>query len=272
MMNDDLNSFEGALKKAELFIREKDFQGALSVLDAQVSSIEADPSFKDDEVSEYRHFYNTLEEVLYMQIYEPTKEVRAIPQDFPMLYMLHGIVFFELKRFEDAIEALKKAVKLNPMCTEFQYEMAEAYKMYGNLEKYHEITKICLGRSYKPTQLSRGYRNLGYYYIEKKDYEMAIACLHFSLVDENSKMAESELRYIEKTAGIKVKCPSFKAIKKLFDKEEIPLGADELVRQAAWYCAIKFEKANAMDSAKFFYKVIYDLTGSEKAEAKLKEL
>ena len=53
--------------------------------------------FRDDNLTEYRHFANDFEAALYVHLYPSTKHLRKLPQDRATLYSLYGALLIDLK-------------------------------------------------------------------------------------------------------------------------------------------------------------------------------
>ena len=111
-------------------------------------------------------------------------------------YLNLAIIAFDDKDYDSAIKLLKKSLKLNPTGVALLFEMAESYKAKGDLEKYLSWTEKSYDRLYHISQLAHYYRNLGYYYIEKREWDIAKAVYLYSLKYENNPIVEHEIKYI----------------------------------------------------------------------------
>ena len=89
------------------------------------------------------------------------------------------------------------ASSLNPVLSTIYFERAEIFKLKKNFKPFFKYTNDALKYATSSQLLARGYRNLGFYYIEKDNLELATALFKFSLIFENNDMAYSELNYIE---------------------------------------------------------------------------
>ena len=178
----EYETIEVVIKEAQLLMFEKDYGRALILLEDTVAEIEGpDRELENDSGSDYFCFENQLEEILYRELYQPTKDIHIVAQDYAGIYFLYGIVLVELDRLEEAEGALIKSSRWNPIMVEPRFELGEIYKKRQQYQEYFEITSQCLERAYRSEDIARCYRNLGYYYIYQGNFELAIAVYCFSI-------------------------------------------------------------------------------------------
>jgi len=261
-------TIEVVLKEAQLLMFEKDYGRALALLEDMVAKIEGSGrELENDKGSEGFYFENQLEEILYRELYKPTKDIRMVPGDYAGIYFLYGIVLVEQNRLEEAESALRKSSRWNPIMVEPLFELGEIYKQRQQYQEYLEITNQCLERAYRSEDIARCYRNLGYYYIYQGNYDLAIAlyCFSTEFSEENEK-AESELLYIAQKIDQDVIPPSLERLQELFAENGIQLGANTLVLQTAMNLGNQAVDANDYETARYFYTIFYDLTGHERVK------
>jgi len=256
---------EAAIEEAQFQMYKKNYKRALELLEGIIKKIEGDyPNYREDEVSQYFNFDNALEEIIYKEIYQPKKEVRINPESFAKLYSLYGSLLFELRRYDEAQETLEKAMKWNPVKAEIMFELGEIFKLRKQYDEYLELTKRCLECAYSSRHIARCYRNLGYYYIEQKEYDTAIVLYYLSLqFDNEDKTASSELLYISQETGKQIKEPSLKKVETIMKKQGIQFGANPLVYNIAFFLGKDAQENKEFDAARYFYEIAYELTGDE---------
>jgi len=214
-----------------------------------------------------------MEEILYKELFEPKLTVRIMPQNIWHLYHLCGYLYFEMKRFDEAAAFLTKAIKINPVNTAAIFEVSEIYKVNKDWDPYRKLAGVCHSVSYTRSDLARSYRNYGFYFIEQKKYDVATAVYHFSLFYEpESVSAQSELFVIQQITGKVASMPSMDKIKKLFKKNDIPLGPNPIVLEIAAAIAGIMEKEGHNDAARYYLSMLYDLTGSDDVKKRLDAL
>ena len=211
-------SIEKTLEEVDFLMYKNDFRKALEMIEALVKKIEEMGFYKDDAVSEYHCFNNFLEEIIYRELFNPQKAIRIIEPYYPLVYFKYGNLLFEYKKFIEARAALEIAEKYNPIDVNIKIELAETYKVEKNWDKFLSINKRIYDCSYTNEDLCRYYRNLGYYYIEKGNYDVAISVYILSILflektdipetatAENQRtmqlnMAKNQLAYIAQQSG-----------------------------------------------------------------------
>ena len=262
---------ENIVEEAEFQIGKKNFDKALTMLEAMVNKFEKSKLYQDDSVNEYHHFNNSLELFLY-SLSKPAKQIRQVQEDFVHPYVLYGFVLLELKQYDKARNALEKALKWNPVKVSTIFELAEIYKIEKKWEKYLEFTNICFGYVYTSQDLARCYRNLGYYYVEQKEYDLASNLYYYSLGLDKSQMAQSQLAFIFVTTGKQFSPPSVKEAQRVLESHKIPLWFNNAVIMIASNLATNAEEVQNIDEAIFYYGILYDITGSENILQKLQKL
>lgn len=277
LVNNILLSTETVLEEAEFQIHKKNFNKALKIIQSLLKEIEDDNGdiimFRDDSVNEYHHFRNLLEEILYQEIKNPQRTLRQIPENYDHLYHVYGSLLFELKRFDESKKALEKAIAINPMNLEAIFELAEISKLNGSWEEYLEITKQCLPIAYTGKSLGRCYRNLGFYYTEKQNFDVATALYYVSMYyDRQSTMAQAELYYIQNITGKPIQQFSLEEIKEIFDNNNIHFGPNELILSIAFGFGETAMEEKHYEMAHFFFSIVYGLTFDDEIKKLIEKL
>ncbi len=268
--SEEENHAMDVLMQANDYLNNNDLRAALNLLDDFIKDFPL--RYQDDKVNEYHSFENPLEEALFDKYIKCEKELRYIPDNQPLfdLFYMYGSLLLEFSRFEDAENALSYALKLNPVSTRAIYEISEIYKTRGDLDKFYDNTISALSYSYSSSDLARGYRNLGYYFIEKEDFELATALFNFSLSYDYNPMAFSEIEYI-RSKGFDESVSDDRALE-LLEKNNIQTGPNPEIMNLLTNFVVNFEFMGYLNSAIFFYRIAYDLTGDEAIMDKIKSL
>ena len=264
------------LEQVEYCLLKKDYGRALKIIEPIVKMmdmlIDAGLS-ENDSSSEYYCFSELFQVILHRNMNESQKEYKTAQQPFSKAYLFYGILLVDLKRYEEATAALEKSLRWNPCDTDAFFEYAETFKFRGDLQRFFELTKDAFKIAYKPAAVARCFRNLGYYYTEMKQWEMAVACITMSTkYMTNDKNAQSELYYIEHTAGRTIAPPHFEDFKQFAEANDFPAGASPVVLGIAAQFGLHFLDDGRNDLAEYFLSIYYDLTDDEEVKEILDEL
>ena len=267
-LNKDFSKFEKKLNEVKKCQIEKNFGKALELLEPLIKDMEGMESnglYADDSVSEYYCFDDPMEEVLYAHFNNCQKELRHCDIPYATAYMQYGSLLIDLDRWDDAQKALKKALEWNPSSTHIIFELGETYKHANELDLYFKTIIDAFKYCYEPHSLARAYRNIGYYFIEKELYDEAIAAYFMSYHFEQSELVQNELMYINKISGKEIVQPSIDDMKKVADKYGFTIGAHEDVLGIAFAIG-KDAMGNGKsgnETAKYFFSIVYNLTGDD---------
>lgn len=269
-ISEEENPVRDAFEESMYHYQNNDARTALDKLDSFFKSYPF--SFRDDSVNEYHSFSNPLEEILFREYVGTDKELRFIPDNQPYveIHHLYGFLLIEFNRLDEAERILDYAIKLNPVLTLTIFERAEIFKFKKEWDSFHEYTSMALKYAYSSSDLARAYRNLGFYFIEKNELELATALFNYSLSFEFSGNAFSELEYI-KTLGRK-NTISEERIMGLLEVNKIQMGPNPIIFNILAQLIMEAELNNRPNVAIYFYNILYDLTKDEEVLEKINEL
>lgn len=215
--NIDYVTLNKKIINANKLIGEKKFKEAKKIL---LSYIEETKNLYKKENAISYSFRNILEFYLFVNTFKVNKQVYWINLKCDEAYRLLGYISVEEKDYDKALKYLKESLKYNPINIESFFEVVETYKMSGNLDEMKGSISSLYDYIYEETSLARYYRNLGFYYIEKENYDLAFSLYLISLEYEYNQFALNEMLYIRK----KLDNPDFiiekkEAIKLLSDND-----------------------------------------------------
>ena len=275
MQKEDLR-IDSTLEEVRFNIYQKNFEKAENIMEALVSKVDELAStgmYQDDAVSMYFTFSSFFEEILYVTYNKPEKDVRRSDIPYAEVYLQYGSLLVDLKRYEDANAAMAKAVRWNPVNAGIAFEYAETFKLLGDMDKFFDISKGIFKFAYTPKDVGRCYRNLAFYFVEKKLWSEAIGCNLLSMeFDRDTPNAPSELYYIQQVTQGSVKKPSTVEMQAYSEKYGFPLGADNDVLGIAFTYGKHFLEDNQPDAAKYFLSIVYDLTKDKEIKSLIDQL
>ncbi len=271
IINKDTQGIEAALDEVKFNVYKKNYDKALELIESIIKTHEESGWFAEDSVSEYYCFKEPMEELLFAEYNKSEKDVRKATIDFSEMYFLYGCLLNELQRYQNAEEALRKAMKWNPVSLPIAYELAEAYKAQGNIEDFKDFTIEMHKYVFRPDDMARFYRNLSYYFVEKEEYETAVCCLLFSERFANSDMVQSELYYIMQKSG-KDYDPSVDDLKRCFETHVIPLGPDDEMLKIAFVYGRKMYEDQDLYGAGYFLSLFSAYIDDDEVEKMLEDI
>jgi len=232
-----------------------------------------DLMFQDDTASAYFSFNNLLEEIYYNHKFKPQKEIRVNPLIKLEIYLLHGYILLEKGKPEQALERLNAGLKFNPLDTRLLFEKGEIYKVLKDMDSYKEITDSCLEYAYNSSDIARCYRNYGFYFIEKEDYEAAISSFIFSTFYEKSDFVYSELFYIQGKTGKIVDHKYYQEhFGEILTDRKIQIGVNRDIASLAYTLANKAYDENEKGIALYYFELLYNITEDEEIKEKINEI
>ena len=269
-MDRDTESWNQVIAEADLNIRNQNYEKALKILEPVVNDLVQFEQFhfQNDSQTEYHDFHELFEELLYRELSHSELDFKPVPIPFTALYSRYGNLLFELGRYGDASDILEKGLRWNPVDINLMLEYAECHKASGNMERFYQITMGVFDIAFTPAALGRCYRNLGYYYAEKENWDVAASIIYMSMqYDPDSEIARGELAYIEDASGKPLPEQSFQAFQQYSTQYNLPVGASELVLSVAYSCGHYFLRNGRKDIARYLFSIFYNLTYNEDIKA-----
>ena len=264
-MQNEFMAWDATLEEVRFHRYKKEPEKALELLKSLVDKADGMLEigmFADDTVSEYHYFFELYEEILYRFFEKPERTLRrpgGIP--LPQLYLEYGSILIDLQRVDEAQQALAKAVRWNPVNSDIAFEYAETFKVQGNMEQFCALTRQQFRYAYRPKQLARCYRNMGFYFVERQLWQEAMACFLLSLqYDPDSKNAQLELYYIQDQTKGKVRQPDAKRIHHIAETNGFPMGPDRDVVGLAYTLGKQGVEEQNAPMARYYLQIVYDLT------------
>ncbi len=218
-------------------------------------------------------FRNRFDEYLFRELFKPEKEFGRTPFDFCMYLTAYGYILVEMGRGREAIPILEKAIKFNPVNTGSRFELIETYKMLHEPAKQLYTIRETLPMASTPEEIARCLCDLGYYCVEIKDYDSAVAFYYTSMLYAPNDRVTGELQHIAMLKGKQIDPPEKQDIDSAYSKYKIKDVPNPVVINMAYslgeYCVE--HNAHPQESL-YYYSIAYNLTRDEKIKEKLDRL
>lgn len=266
-----LNIDEKVDKAIEL-IQENKFQSAYKILEKLIKDFETGKSFENNEKFALYSFNGPMEHI--MKVFENKENnieqelihIGADKHSYFNMYYYFAETSIELEKFDKAEDAIKKAIKWNPVSDVGYIQYAKIVQNKNNPELEKELINKALEYTYNPTYMALCYTALGYYYAnEKQQYELALSLFVHSMnyKKDNSKATEgiNDILQILSNSGRKINLKSSPNYQKeILLKNNIPCEASDLVKDSINYNIEICEELNDFEEINTLQETLSQIT------------
>ena len=229
----------------------------------------------DDEVTTYLEFENPIEEAYYQLKFKPEKRIADMGIPFKTSYQIAAFVAVEKKDLDKALRILEIGLKRCPFAADLMFEQGEVFKMQDRLDELYKSMTANSEHLYRRGDIAHYFRNLGWYFSSKQDWDTAICCYATSAMWQDHPMVNNELTYIHQTSKRSmeemtalVQSPGrWKEILAKHSLKVIPV--DPLWVELFAYFGEKAEQSGQYAYAANCFHLHYDLTQSEESKTRL---
>lgn len=193
-------SEEELLNNGTQLLNNGDYVQAKAYLLEYANKIE---DMKRNESKKWMSFSSTIAFVLYCKKNNLNESFDNVSYPISSVYIKLAYIDFEIHLFDEAEKFLNKALEWDPYNFSAINERGEIYKEQKDFKKYYFNTLDSAELIYRESELARYYRNLGFYFIENSEWELAKAVYVYSLKFDFSPVVAQELEYIAQKTGNK---------------------------------------------------------------------
>jgi len=218
----------------------------------------------EDENNTYYSFNNYIETLIFWNIYKPEKKNVMPDINYAEVYYYLGFINIKQKNYGKAIEYLEKGLQWNPIDVTLIIERATVYRMLGEIERYKAEIEKTHSLIYRSFDMARFYAELGWYYVEKRIFDLGNALYTKSLEFSNTELAKNELMFIAKQENRELRFSSKEEIKKLFADYNIWSGFNRNTVNLIYEEYKRLGAYKPQPSAfQFLKQTLYDITLDE---------
>lgn len=217
-------------------------------------------------------FSDLFQSLLYIyQYYQQNENFFVLVEPVSSFYYHLGLILFELKDYDKAIELLDGALKYNPLLTDALYLQSEAYYFKGEYELAYQKTIKALEYCYTKTALARGYFQLAKHFVFSQNIELSLALIMFVQHYNDTIICDDLLKEIDKMPHQdRILCQG--QLKVLFNTHNIQIGPSAIVIKALNFFIQDAIEKNKINLALYFLNIGYQLTDDEYYFNQIKEL
>ncbi len=216
--------------------------------------------------------FNHPVEACYYEYYVSKEEFVRVPVNMGYLYRTLGMMYEKERKLRKAETSYNLAYRWNPVDLDTMYCMIEYYKKENELEKLKKMTDKSYSYCCTRADIAHYYRNLGFYYLEKYEADVAEALYGYSQCFYETKQAENELAYLAKAKQQEVKKSSVESMQRVLEQKGIPIQPSQKTLAITYQVGKAFLQSGDVDSAKECFLMVYDLTQDEELQALLTSL
>ena len=255
--------FKKNMETIKELIKNKDYEKAENMLLDLIT--QSNNKVIEDENNTYYSFSNYIEILIFWYMYKPEKRNICPDINYSEIYYYLGFINIETKNYGKAQEYFKKGLEWNPMDVSIMFENAYLYRMLGDIERYKAEIEKTNPFIYEIGYMAKYYRELGWYYVEKKSFDLANALYTQSLAFYETDMAKKELEFIAKSENRQARLSTTEEMQKLFKDYNITFGfnrntVDVIIDE---YNRLYTENPQP-DVINFISKKLYDITLDDK--------
>lgn len=251
-------NYQEKILKIDEKIKNREFESA----EQDLLNIINEEEIKTIEDKEYIHFSfdNYIESLIYWRKFRPSKKILQPANNIAEVYFMLGFINFETKNYGKAIQYLDKASEWNPISPRIRMEKADTYRNMGEIERYRVEVEKTYPYIYDSSFMSKYFRELGWYYSEKRIFDLANALYTQSTAFMNTELARNELMYIAQQEHREPRFSTKEEINKLFKEYNIPFGISNEITQMIYEDSQQLLKENNVQLANYLYRALYDIT------------
>lgn len=214
-------------------------------------------------------FPTIFERLAYRRVEKDPRELRDVGEPLDRLYGDLALASVHLGDYDEATEALKRAVRWNPMDCSYRLNLADLYRIAGDTQEYLALTYSVFERASDARHLVRAFVNFSGWFQASGNSRAAAACLRaaraFGVSDSTLAAALDQAKGTERDPDL----VSDEEVGGLLSAEGLPDGANAEIAVCLLMCAGDAAAAGARDVAANLTLRARDLVGEPAAKALL---
>ncbi|MBM6774728.1 hypothetical protein [Olsenella profusa] len=221
-----------------------------------------------DEV-QWFSFPTLFERLAYRRVESDPRELRDVGEPLDRLYGDLALANVQTGDYDEATEALKRAVRWNPMDCSYRLNLADLYRVAGDTQEYLALTYSVFERASDARHLARAFVNFaGWFETSEKPRAAAAALRAARALDVRDGALEAAL---DQAAGTEhdPDLVSDAEMSELLAAEGLPDGANAEIAVCLLMCATDAAAAGQRNEAATLTLRARDLVGEPAAKALL---
>lgn len=221
-----------------------------------------------DEV-QWFSFPTLFERLAYRRVEKDPRELRDVGEPLDRLYNDLALANVQAGDYDAAMAALKRAVRWNPMDCGYRLNLADLFRVAGDMREYLALTYTVFERASDPRHLARAFVNFaGYFEVSEKPRTAAAALRAARALDVTDGTLAAALNQAAGTERDPDLVDDAEAAE-LLAAEGLPDGANAEIAICLLMCASDAAAAGERDVAATLVLRARDLVGEPAAKALL---
>lgn len=221
-----------------------------------------------DEV-QWFSFPTLFERLAYRRVENDPRELRDVGEPLDRLYNDLALANVQAGDYDEAMEALKRAVRWNPMDCSYRLNLADLFRVAGDVQEYLALTYSVFERASDARHLARAFVNFSGWFVASEKPRVAAAALRAArALDSRDSSLEAAL---DQAAGTEhdPDLVTDAEMRELLAAEGLPDGANAEIAVCLLMCAGDAMGAGERDVAATLTLRARDLVGEPAARALL---
>ena len=221
-----------------------------------------------DEV-QWFSFPTIFERLAYRRVEDDPRDLRDVGEPLDRLYNDLALASVQAGDYDEAAEALKRAVRWNPMDCSYRLNLADLFRVTGDMQEYLALTYSVFERASDARHLVRAFVNFSGWFEVSEKPRVSAACLRAArALDVRDSALDAALN---QAAGTErdPDLVSDSEMTELLAAEGLPDGANAEIAVCLLMCATDAAEAGARDVATTLTLRARDLVGEPAAKALL---
>lgn len=232
-------------------IEERDFTGADRVIRYILPYAKGE--VESENAEKFLAFRDFIE-YAYVMTYMPEKrELPVHPYLGTAILFQYGVILKGRGKYDAAFRIYHLVREHSPASAQVLLEIADIYREKNNLEAFREITISGFACAWKTEELARTYRNMGYYFGERGDYDAAVTCYLMGSTWEDSPETGRELQYLAARMGHQPDITFYlEKGREILASREIPFGPnEEMIDLLVQYAEVCEEEGDLFEARRY---------------------
>ncbi|MDO4538047.1 MAG: hypothetical protein Q4B54_07785 [Coriobacteriales bacterium] len=245
------SSLSDELLRAEgLLLQEQDEEARdLLVWLAQDAEDYVDRNCPTTEGLQWFSFPTIFERLCYRRVEDDPRELRDVGEPLDRLYADLALAALHMGDYDQAQQALKSAVRWNPMGCGYRLDLAELYLLNGDVRECMALSFSVFDRASDVRHLARAYLNFAKWYLRQGNERACAACLRAA--DRLRVYDGALVAFLDQVrdTGADPRGMSDEDVDDLLENEGLPTGANAEVAICLLMCAMDSAKAGDRNTA-----------------------